>query len=141
MPAGVDPVGLVVAVGLGLPLGDPLGLAVGEPDALGVARPLGVEDGEAVPLVVSVVVVPTDPLPLEGAMSPLGVGPSVGAGEFCTSDRVTLCGAVVVVVSSAEDVEAPDLPAVLRDAAAAEAELTCADTPACESSRGLVLVT
>ena len=133
--------GPVVAVGLGVPLADPLGLAVGEPDALGVASVLGVADGEAVPLAVSVVFVPTDPVTFEGATSPLGVGTRVGGGEFCPSDRVTLCGAVVVVVSAAEDVEAPDLLAVLRDAAAAEAELTCADTPACESSRGLVLVT
>ena len=100
---------------------------------------LGVDDGEAVPLTVSVVLIPIDPPAFDGAASP--PGPWVGGGEFCASDRVTLCGAVVVVFSPAGDVEAPDLLAVLRDAAAAEAELTCADTPACESSRGLVLVT
>lgn len=133
--------GLAVGDGLGLPLADPLGVAVEEPDALGVARALGVGDAAAVPLPASAGFVPTDPVTPEGATSLLSIGTWVGGDGFCPSDRVTLCGAVVVVASPGGDAGTPEFSAVLRDAAAAEAELTCADTPACESSRGLVLVT
>jgi hypothetical protein len=120
---------LAGADGLGLPLTGALELGCGEPGTLATpGLALKVAEAEAVPLPV-----PVSPVPLaaaadvDGATSLVTLGGCV-VGELSSSDRVTLCGAVVgslgAVLADAVASGPAVVCALLREAAAADAELT-----------------
>jgi hypothetical protein len=131
LPTGGGELVLAEASGLGLVLADGLELGCGEPDPLAAPRlVLGADgDAETVPPPG-----PVTPVPLVvaadvgGATSLVTVGGWLVAEDSSAPDRVTLCGAVVGwpgravpdAVSRALAVPC----ALLREAAAADAELT-----------------